>query len=82
MKMNAPKTRWKTSIGKFGYFPTDTPYGPWRGQSPQQAYNNGEESHVGYFDFYTWDEPSYHWINFKRDGFYYGYDGWGGGGWS
>ena len=75
-KMAPPKTRWKPTIGQFGYFPTDTPYGPWRGQTPQQAYDAGEEIHVGFFDFYTWDEPSYHWINLKREGFdYYFHEG-------
>ena len=71
IKMDAPKPQWDTRDGKVGYFPTDAPYGTWRGQTPQQAVDNGEESLVGSYDFYCFDERSYHWINFKRNCFYY-----------
>ena len=57
-----PKTTWSTS--KPGFFPTNTPYGTWRPQ------NDGHTADAvgGYFDFYCYDEATYHWINFKREG--------------
>ena len=54
--MDPPKTTWSTD--HTGYFPTDAPYGKWRGTPDSR----------GSFDFYTYDEPSRHWINFKREG--------------
>ena len=57
-KMDPPMTTWNTTPGQIGYFPTDAPYGPWR--------NTGSLSQG--FDFYCYDEPSRHWINFKREG--------------
>ena len=50
---NLPQTGWNAA----GYFPTNTPYG--------KPYTTEEE---GSFDFYTYYEPDYHWINFKREG--------------
>ncbi len=57
-----PKTTWSTT--KPGFFPTNTPYGTWRPQ------NGGHTADAvgGYFDFYCYDEATYHWINFKREG--------------
>ena len=57
-----PKTTWSTT--KPGFFPTNTPYGTWRPQ------NGGHTADAvgGYFDFYCYDERTYHWINFKREG--------------
>lgn len=57
-----PKTTWSTS--KPGFFPTNTPYGTWRPD------NGGHTADAvgGYFDFYCYDEATYHWINFKREG--------------
>ena len=57
-KMDPPQTTWNVTEGSIGYFPTDTPYGPWRGTG---SLNQG-------FDFYCYDEPTRHWINFKREG--------------
>ena len=71
---NPPRTRWYDVPGKIGYFPTDTPYGPWRSMTAQQAYDQGLESHVGYFDFYTYSESHRQFINFKRGGLISGID--------
>ena len=60
-KMEAPKPEWDTRDGKIGYFPTDAPYGTWRGVPDTQ----------GSYDFYCFDEKRYHWINLKRNCFYY-----------
>ena len=57
-KMDPPQTTWSTTPGQIGYFPTNTPYGPWRGTG---SINDG-------FDFYCYSEPYTHWINFKREG--------------
>ena len=57
-KMDPPMTTWNTTPGQIGYFPTNTPYGPWRGTG---SINDG-------FDFYCYSEPHFHWINFKREG--------------
>ncbi len=57
-----PMTTWSTT--KLGYFPTNTPYGTWRPQNGGQT----AEAAGGYFDFYCYDERTYHWINFKREG--------------
>jgi len=46
-----------------GYFPTNSPYGPWRGENPTTPYT-GDDG----FDFYCYSEPDCHWINFKREG--------------
>ena len=56
--MDPTKTTWNTTTGQIGYFPTNTPYGTWRG-TPDL---------VGSFDFYCYYEPACHWINFKREG--------------
>ncbi|MBQ8957738.1 MAG: hypothetical protein IJ057_04470 [Bacteroidales bacterium] len=66
MYMDPPKTTWNTTEGQKGYFPTDTPYGTWR----------SEAATTGSFDFYTFSEPFYHWINFKREGKEGLYDHW------
>ena len=55
-----------TTTGQIGYFPTNTPYGTWRG-TPDP---------VGSFDFYCYHEPTCHWINFKREGTSSFYDHW------
>ena len=57
-KMDPPMTTWNTTPGQIGYFPTDAPYGSWRGTPDSR----------GSFDFYCYHEPSRHWINFKREG--------------
>ena len=62
--MDPPKTTWSTS--SIGYFPTDAPYGTWRGTADPD----------GSFDFYCFHEPSRHWINFKREGRTGFYDHW------
>ena len=54
--MDPPKTTWSTE--NIGYFPTNTPYGTWRGTADP----------VGSFDFYCYSEPFCHWVNFKRFG--------------
>jgi hypothetical protein len=65
--MDPPKTEWFQSDdntaatyapNKIGYFPTDSPYGNWRGTTDNR----------GSFDFYFYSEEYYHWINFKREG--------------
>ena len=55
--MDPPKTDWNTTTA-IGYFPTNTPYGKWRGHDDPN----------GCFDFYCYAEPYCHWINFKREG--------------
>ena len=55
-KMGATKTTWSTS--NIGYFPTDSPYGTWRGIPDTR----------GSFDFYCYSEAYCHWVNFKREG--------------
>ena len=62
--MDPTKTTWSTS--SIGYFPTNTPYGTWRGT----ADSNGS------FDFYCYSEPYAHWINFKREGVTSFFDHW------
>jgi len=66
-QFDPPKTQWYQSDNTnattynpngVGYFPTNTPYGTWRGQSDPE----------GFFDLYCYDEYYYHWINFKRAG--------------
>lgn len=47
-----------------GYFPTNTPYGTWRGTPYTEASNEPK----GFFDFYDYSEIYYHWINYKREG--------------
>ena len=59
--MDPPQTQWNTT--NYGYFPTDTPYGPWRNTTPASPYTNDDG-----FDFYCYSEKDYHWINFKREG--------------
>ena len=49
-KMDPPQTTWSTTPGQIGYFPTNTPYGPWRGTG---SINDG-------FDFYCYSEPYTH----------------------
>ena len=65
--MDPPKTEWFQSDDntaatyapeKIGYFPTDSPYGTWRGTPDNR----------GSFDFYFYSEYYYHWVNFKREG--------------
>jgi len=56
--MDPPKTTFNKTSGNIGYFPTDSPYGPWR---TDPATDEG-------FDFYCYSEENYHWINFKREG--------------
>ena len=55
--MDPPRTGWNTTTA-IGYFPTNTPYGKWRGTDDPN----------GCFDFYCYAEPYCHWINFKREG--------------
>ena len=62
--MDPTQTTWSTS--NIGYFPTDTPYGKWRGTDDPN----------GCFDFYCYAEPYCHWINFKREGTPSFYDHW------
>ena len=62
--MDPTKTTWSTS--SIGYFPTNSPYGTWRGT----ADSNGS------FDFYCYSEPYAHWINFKREGVTSFFDHW------
>ena len=62
--MDPTKTTWSTS--SIGYFPTNTPYGKWRGTDDPN----------GCFDFYCYSEPYCHWINFKREGVTSFYDHW------
>ena len=62
--MDPTRTEWSTS--NIGYFPTNTPYGTWRGT----ADSNGS------FDFYCYSEPYAHWINFKREGVTSFFDHW------
>ena len=56
-----PTTTWDMNAP--GYFPTNTPYGTWRGQ--QKNHENYPDVD-GFYDFYAYSEPYYHWINFKR----------------
>ena len=56
-KMDPPMTTFSTSAGNIGYFPINSPYGPWRNDDSDEG-----------FDFYCYSEPDYHWINFKREG--------------
>ena len=62
--MDPTKTTWSTA--NIGYFPTNTPYGKWRGTDDPN----------GCFDFYCYAEPYCHWINFKREGVTSFYDHW------
>ena len=62
--MDPTKTTWSTT--NIGYFPTNTPYGKWRGNDDLN----------GCFDFYCYAEPYCHWINFKREGVASFYDHW------
>ena len=62
--MDPTKTTWSTT--NIGYFPTNTPYGKWRGTDDPN----------GCFDFYCYAEPYCHWINFKREGVASFYDHW------
>ena len=62
--MDPTKTTWSTTNA--GYFPTNTPYGTWRGTTDSN----------GSFDFYCYGEPYAHWINFKREGVASFYDHW------
>ena len=62
--MDPTQTTWNTA--NIGYFPTDTPYGKWRGTDDPN----------GCFDFYCYAEPYCHWINFKREGVTSFYDHW------
>lgn len=68
--MDPPKTTWsqtETTPGtSIGYFPTDSPYGKWR----------GTPDNTGSFDFYFYSEEYSHWINFKREGKSDFYDHW------
>ena len=68
--MDPPKTTWsqtETTPGtSIGYFPTDSPYGKWR----------GTPDNTGSFDFYFYSEEYSHWINFKREGKSGFYDHW------
>ena len=74
-QFDPPKTDWYQSDDNtqpaynpslVGYFPTNTPYGTWRNESAD----------AGFFDFYAYSEPYYHWINFKREGTTGYYDHW------
>ena len=62
--MDPPVITWNTAPGTVGYFPTDTPYGKWRGNTSYWPTGQAGCS----FDFYCFDEKSRHWINFKREG--------------
>lgn len=62
-EMDPPKTSFSTVSGHIGYFPTDTPYGRWRGTVPATPYGDGDG-----FDFYCYSEEYRHWVNFKREG--------------
>lgn len=62
--MDPPRTEWNTEAGTIGYFPTNTPYG----SSFYSGSVGASTSSSGVFDFYCFDEPSCHWINFKREG--------------
>ena len=62
--MDPTRTEWSTS--NIGYFPTNSPYGTWRGTADP----------TGSFDFYCYSEPYVHWINFKREGTPSFYDHW------
>jgi hypothetical protein len=62
--MDPTRTEWSTS--SIGYFPTNSPYGTWRGTADP----------TGSFDFYCYSEPYAHWINFKREGVTSFFDHW------
>ncbi len=69
--MDPPVIKWNTEEGTVGYFPTNTPYGKWGGNGhwPSQGPFSGNSlDDYNSFDFYCLDEPSRHWINFKREG--------------
>lgn len=57
-----PMTTWSTT--NVGYFPTNTPYGTWRGT----AWDDDSNAIKGFFDLYTYSEENYHWMNLKREG--------------
>ena len=62
--MDPPVIIWNTTPGTIGYFPTNTPYGKWGNSHWPSSGDFSDDS----FDFYCLDEPSRHWINFKREG--------------
>ena len=67
--MDPPVITWRTDT--IGYFPTNTPYGKWgnSGHWPSSgAFSGNSPEDYNSFDFYCLDEPSRHWINFKREG--------------
>ncbi len=67
--MDPPVITWRTD--SIGYFPTNTPYGKWgkTGHWPSSgAFSGNSPEDYNSFDFYCLDEPSRHWINFKREG--------------
>lgn len=69
--MDPPVIKWNTEEGTVGYFPTNTPYGKWGGDGhwpSSGAFSGNSPEDYNSFDFYCLDEPSRHWINFKREG--------------
>lgn len=69
--MDPPVIKWNTEEGTVGYFPTNTPYGKWGGNGhwPSSGpFSGNSPEDYNSFDFYCLDEPSRHWINFKREG--------------
>lgn len=67
--MDPPVITWRTD--SIGYFPTNTPYGKWGGNGhwPSSGpFSGNSPDDYNSFDFYCLDEPSRHWINFKREG--------------
>ncbi len=74
-EFDPPKTTWAPGANA-GYFPTNTPYGSWRGAGYNDTDNLNDDGVGGFYDFYEYNEEYYHWINYKRNSYLGNSDHW------